>query len=152
VLLYYIGITKPANPVKIWGILWLFISVLLYYIGITKPAKAGAENYAITFGGICFFISFAHLMRVTRDWFTSRFPKISAYVYRDRATPFFAGAICILAVVPFLLIAKMDIIAEHAAIIVYYSLVMGVILVFLEIKKADANKQDNDSPHDGKKC
>jgi hypothetical protein len=46
----------------------------------------------------------------------------------------------------------MDIIAEHAAIIVYYSLVMGVILVFLEIKKADANKQDNDSPHDGKKC
>ncbi|MEI6128334.1 MAG: hypothetical protein WCQ99_17455, partial [Pseudomonadota bacterium] len=125
-------------PEKIMLFLWLLCSGALYGSGIAYSKSISGENYAFTFGGIAMVIFLWHCMRIIRQNITTRYPALSSYIYRSRGTPFFSGAIMLLAVTAFSVALHLEAFAEQIAILVYYLLVAGVIGEVVELKR---NKQ-----------
>ncbi|MBT8764370.1 hypothetical protein KFV02_10535 [Desulfohalobiaceae bacterium Ax17] len=112
---------------------WLFSALFLYTLGVL--IATGRENYGFTCGSIALVFAYWHLERLLRPWMERKYPKISEYVYRGRGTPFFAGAIILLALTAFLLTFGLDPLAEQVAIIVYYCLVVGVVGEICDLRK-----------------
>ncbi len=128
---------------RTWSIAWLAISGILYITGVLMPVQ-GSENYFITFGGMTVVCFLWHVSRWQQERITRQFPRIAASVYDSRSKTFFAWALILLVVTAILLTMKLEIVAEQAAVIVYYLLVIGTVGEVVALRRgSDKNGAEN---------
>jgi hypothetical protein len=117
-------------------IFWMLLAILLYCIGIITN-NTQKENYYYTIGGIAVVMVLLHFSRLIKSHVSTVYPKIASYVYRSLSAVFFTWSIALLFITAFLVAARIEVLAEQVAFIVYYLLFAGVINEIIEIKKSN---------------
>ena len=115
-------------------ILWGGILVVLYIIGLVNWSNVG-ENYYFTFGGMAAVIMWRALIVYAKPIISSKWPTIAEKIYGGAGTQYFSGFIVLIIGTTFMLILKLELVAEQLAIIGYYMLVVGVVLEMLDLRK-----------------
>lgn len=109
---------------------WVFATAALYAAGLSKGAPAGT-NYLFTFGALAAVFASRSLLLLAVGRLRLHLPAATKTVYGDAAASYFATALIALSMVALSLAAGRESIAEQFAVIVYFSLVIGVAKLFL---------------------
>jgi hypothetical protein len=112
-------------PDKAWATIWFFIGIGFYVLGMQQ--KITEQNYEITFAGIFIVLFLWHISVVIKSWLFKRSIRIGEYVYHSSYSPFFAWSVVLIILTIFLIVVKLDLLAEQIGLIIYYLLIAGTI-------------------------
>lgn len=118
-------------------LLFLAITLALYAIGLFRNI-AGGENYFFTFGGMVAVIALRYAILSLQPAMTRHWPSASENIYRGGGALYFSGALAMLVVTALLLALKLEPLAEQAAIVVYYCLVVGTVIEIAALRREKA--------------
>jgi hypothetical protein len=121
---------------------WLVLLFGLYAIGLTHIGQPG-ENYYFTFGGLVAVAVWYIWMERIREPLQQRWPTVAEKVYRGAGSIYFSGSLVGLVLTLLLLIARLELLAQQVAVVVYYCLVAGTALEILALRRAQHDHSGN---------
>lgn len=122
---------------------WVMFSLGIYVVGFMHLGQSG-ENYYFTFGGMAIVVVWGLWVKRVRPDLQRRYPRVAEKVYGSAGTVYFSGAMVGLFVTILLLIARMELISEKVAVIIYYCLVAGVAHEIAALWRANKKQKDNE--------
>ncbi len=128
---------KVWSLVPIWTKVVIFpaLGLCLYALGLKKKVGQSA-NYLFTLGSIFLVLGYHYLSLLLKPWWLKHHEGISAFIYRSSGSVYIIGFMTTLIIAAFFLVFGIEPVAEQAAVIGYYLLVVGVIKEFLAFRKS----------------
>jgi hypothetical protein len=143
-IVYFAKSLRESNKALFETVLWSGVTLVLYVSGLANWDNM-TENYYFTFGGMSAVMIWRALIEYMRPNINAHWPNIAAKIYGGSGTHYFSGFIIVLIGVAFMLMLKLEPVAEQLAIIGYYMLVVGVVLEMRTLKfdRSESNKPDS---------
>lgn len=133
------------HPLGSKFLFFLAITLVLYAIGLFRNIGSG-ENYFFTFGGMVAVIALRYAILSLQPVMTRRWPSASAHIYRGGGALYFSAALAMLVATALLLALKLEPLAEQAAIVVYYCLVVGTVIEIAALQREKEIPASTEAP------
>jgi len=135
---------SPWQKVPWWVKLPLFmaLSIWLYWSGLRRKVGQGGENQFFTWSSICAAFAYHYISFALRPFFEKKYKKFAGFIYGGAGSIYIFGFMVFLTIAAMFLIVNLEPIANQAAIIGYYLLVVGVVKELIAFKKASFQGQE----------
>jgi hypothetical protein len=112
--------------------LLLLCAVVSFYGAGFLQIMAGWKQLFFTLGAIAILFLVVSLLRALKPWMSKTLAALAACIFRTDGELYLTAALVSLAATMFMLMAKVDFIAEQFSMVTYYGILHGISLKFLE--------------------